>query len=48
MQRSDMDGMFLEESLTSYGTLGASLKSCSMDGVTSRVFVPLIARLNLD
>lgn len=43
-----MDDMVLEESLTSYVTLGASLLSCSTDGVMSRVFVPLKARLNLE
>lgn len=32
-----MDDMVLDESLTSYVTLSTSLKSCSMDGMRSRV-----------
>lgn len=35
MQRSDIDGMVLEESVSSSATLGTSLKSCHMGGVRS-------------
>lgn len=35
MQRSDIDGKVLEESVSSHVTLGTALKSCHVGGVRS-------------